>query len=231
MPRFIGTRCGVNSTGAPMFISISGVWRWSSRPYAVTSSSTVQNVVVGLGGRPAPDTPDDGVDDDAVGGDQPRTHQRRHRERRRGRVAAGRRDAVGAAQLRRGTARAGRRRTGRAARGGCGRRRTTARSPPRCGSRKSAPRSTITRTRPSRSGTISWLVPCGRPRNTTSTPSSSSGDQRLEHQVRVAAGQARVQVGDRGAGLGVTRGERRPGAPGAGGTAGAARRRCSPTHR
>ena len=77
MPRVVGTRCGVNSTctASPLTwesaCSISAVWRWVSRPYAVTFSSTSENRLVVFGPRPAPDTPDTAFTTMPVGSTKP----------------------------------------------------------------------------------------------------------------------------------------------------------------
>ena len=97
MPRFIGARCGVNSTVARRVFSLLDL-----RGVAVVEQPVGGEVLVGAaerelalaGARHAAG----GVDDDAVGLDQPGPHQRGQRQGRRRRVAAGRGDQLGAAR-------------------------------------------------------------------------------------------------------------------------------------
>ena len=80
------------------------------------SSSTAQNVVLGFGGRPAPDTPDAASTMMPVGLDQPGPHQRGEGQARRPSGSSRGRPRGWRPGSRRGTARAGRRRSRRAAR-------------------------------------------------------------------------------------------------------------------
>ena len=62
-------------------------------------SSTVQNALVGVGDRPAPDTPLAASTISPVGSIEPGVEQRRERERRRSDVATGGGDEAGALEL------------------------------------------------------------------------------------------------------------------------------------
>ena len=120
----------------PSSCSISGVWRWPVD--LVRRDVLVGRDEVRRARRRAAGAGDAGLGVDHDVADQPRARQRREPEQRRGRVAAGVGDEVGARDLRRGAAPAARRRPGRTARAPCARRT----SPRRCRGRAAGSRPT-----------------------------------------------------------------------------------------
>ena len=70
--------------------SISATWRWPPRPYAFTLSLTSPNIRSGFASRPAPETPL--LASTTRSSIRPGARERREREERGGRVAAGRAD-------------------------------------------------------------------------------------------------------------------------------------------
>ena len=218
MPRFIGTRCGVNSTEAPsVHLHLRGV--------AVVEQPVGGDVLVdgaerggGLGGPAGTRHARHGVDDDAA-----RARPARPAPAGPGRgwprsgSSRGRRPLV-RRRWRRGAARAARRRTGRAGRVGCARRRTTARRSAASGRRKSAPRSTTAPTRPEEVADdgLAGAVRQAEEHAVDGRPGgSSAGSQGWKTSSGYAAARLGYSVGHRAAGLGVTGGEARPPGPGA----------------
>ena len=172
------------------------------------SSSTVQNGVVGVGARPAPETPLAASTMSAGRLDQPGVEQRGERQRRRRHVAAGRGDQPGALRARRGGARAGRTRPRRAARAGRARSRTTAGTArrPSAGTRPTGRRRS--RRAPTSCGASAIDASCGQAEeDDVERRRRRRASNVVSSEVRVGRGERRVQVAGRRAGLGVGGGD------------------------
>ena len=99
MPRFIGARCGVNSTWAAEVLLDLGRVAVVEQAVGVEVLVDGAERVVGLGGPAGAGDAAGGVDDEPGALDEPGVEQRGEGERRRRDVAAGRGDEPGADEL------------------------------------------------------------------------------------------------------------------------------------